>query len=88
LAYPVAKRDWAEERRFDEGLQKLKRWVVLIRVVVGKGEGGIREIGNERWIALLAARVFPSCGGPKVPMALPVDGRAAVLAGKRAQEIG
>jgi hypothetical protein len=28
FAYPVAKRDWAEERRFDEALQKLKRWVV------------------------------------------------------------
>jgi hypothetical protein len=28
FAYPVAKRDWAEERRFDEGLQRLKRWVV------------------------------------------------------------
>jgi hypothetical protein len=28
IAYPVAKRDWAEERRFEEGLQKLKRWVV------------------------------------------------------------
>ena len=28
FAYPVAKRDWAGERRFDEGLQKLKRWVV------------------------------------------------------------
>ena len=28
FAYPVAKRDWAEERRFDEGLQKLKRWIV------------------------------------------------------------
>jgi hypothetical protein len=28
FAYPVAKRDWAEERRFEEALQKLKRWVV------------------------------------------------------------
>ena len=28
FVYPVARRDWAEERRFDEGLQKLKRWVV------------------------------------------------------------
>jgi hypothetical protein len=28
FAYPVARRDWAEERRFDEGLQRLKRWVV------------------------------------------------------------
>jgi hypothetical protein len=28
FAYPVAKRDWAEERRFEEWLQKLKRWVV------------------------------------------------------------
>jgi hypothetical protein len=28
FAYPVAKRDWAEERRFDEGFQRLKRWVV------------------------------------------------------------
>jgi hypothetical protein len=28
FAYPVAKLDWAEERRFDEMLQKLKRWVV------------------------------------------------------------
>jgi hypothetical protein len=28
FAYPVAKRDWAEERRFEEGLQRLKRWVV------------------------------------------------------------
>ena len=28
FAYPVAKRDWAEERRFDEALQRLKRWVV------------------------------------------------------------
>jgi hypothetical protein len=25
---PVAKRDWAEERRFEEGLQKLKGWIV------------------------------------------------------------
>ena len=24
---PVAKRDWAEERRFEEGLQRLRRWV-------------------------------------------------------------
>jgi hypothetical protein len=28
FAYPVAKRDWAEERRFDEALTRLKRWVV------------------------------------------------------------
>jgi hypothetical protein len=28
FAYPVAKRDWAEERRFDEALQRLKRWIV------------------------------------------------------------
>jgi hypothetical protein len=28
FAYPVAKRDWAEERRFEDALQKLKRWVV------------------------------------------------------------
>ena len=28
FACPVAKRDWVQERRFDEGLQKLKRWVV------------------------------------------------------------
>jgi hypothetical protein len=27
FAYPVAKRDWLEERRFEEGLQRLKRWV-------------------------------------------------------------
>jgi hypothetical protein len=27
FAYPVAKRDWAEERRFEEGLEKLRRWV-------------------------------------------------------------
>jgi hypothetical protein len=27
FAYPVAKRDWDEERRFEEGLQRLKRWV-------------------------------------------------------------
>ena len=27
FAYPVAKRDWAEERRFEEGLARLKRWV-------------------------------------------------------------
>jgi hypothetical protein len=28
FAYPLAKRDWAEERRFDEALTRLKRWVV------------------------------------------------------------
>jgi hypothetical protein len=28
FAYPVAKRGWAEERRFEEGPQRLKRWVV------------------------------------------------------------
>ena len=28
FAYPVAQRDWAEERRFEEGLQRLKRWIV------------------------------------------------------------
>ena len=27
FAYPVAKKDWAEERRFEEGLEKLRRWV-------------------------------------------------------------
>jgi hypothetical protein len=27
FAYPVAKKDWAEERRFEEGLQRLKRWI-------------------------------------------------------------
>ena len=27
FAYPVAKKDWAEERRFEEGLARLKRWV-------------------------------------------------------------
>ena len=27
FAYPVAKKDWAEERRFEEGLDRLKRWV-------------------------------------------------------------
>jgi hypothetical protein len=26
-AYPVAKRDWAEERRFEEGLKRLRRWI-------------------------------------------------------------
>jgi hypothetical protein len=24
----IAKRDWAEERRFEEGLQRLKRWIM------------------------------------------------------------
>jgi hypothetical protein len=28
FAYPVAKRDWAEGRRFEEGLLRLKRWIV------------------------------------------------------------
>ena len=28
FAYPVARKDWAEERRFDESLARLKRWVV------------------------------------------------------------
>ncbi|MGZ3339900.1 MAG: hypothetical protein ACXU9B_08990, partial [Reyranella sp.] len=28
FAYPVAIRDWAEERRFEEGLERLRRWVV------------------------------------------------------------
>ena len=28
FAHPVAKRDWAEERRFEEGLQRLKRWIM------------------------------------------------------------
>jgi hypothetical protein len=28
FAYPVAKRDWAAERRFEEGLTRLRRWVV------------------------------------------------------------
>ena len=28
FARPVAKRDWAEERRFEEGLKRLRRWVV------------------------------------------------------------
>src|SRR5882757_5075503 len=28
FAYPVARKDWAAERRFDEGLARLKRWVV------------------------------------------------------------
>ena len=28
FAYPVERRDWAEERRFEEGLTRLKRWVV------------------------------------------------------------
>ncbi len=28
FAYPVAKKDWAEERRFEEGLKRLRRWVV------------------------------------------------------------
>ena len=27
FAYPVAKKDWAEERRFEEGLQRLNRLV-------------------------------------------------------------
>ena len=27
FAYPIDKRDWAEERRFEEGLPRLKRWV-------------------------------------------------------------
>ncbi len=27
FAYPVTKRDWAEERRFQEGLDRLRRWV-------------------------------------------------------------
>jgi hypothetical protein len=27
FARPIAKRDWAEERRFEEGLQRLRRWV-------------------------------------------------------------
>jgi hypothetical protein len=28
FASPVAKRDWAEERRFEEGPQRLKRWIM------------------------------------------------------------
>jgi hypothetical protein len=28
FAYPVSKRDLAEERRFDEALMRLKRWIV------------------------------------------------------------
>jgi hypothetical protein len=28
FAFPVAKRDWAQERRYEEGVQRLKRWVV------------------------------------------------------------
>jgi hypothetical protein len=28
FAYPVARKDWAAERRFDESLARLKRWVV------------------------------------------------------------
>jgi hypothetical protein len=28
FAYSVAKRDWAGERRFEEGLKTLRRWVV------------------------------------------------------------
>jgi hypothetical protein len=28
FARPVAKRDWAEERRFEEGLKRLRRWIV------------------------------------------------------------
>jgi hypothetical protein len=28
FALPVAKRDWAQERRFEEGLARLRRWVV------------------------------------------------------------
>jgi hypothetical protein len=28
FAYPVARKDWAAERGFDEGLARLKRWVV------------------------------------------------------------
>ena len=28
FAYPVAKRDWAAERRFEEGLKRLRRWIV------------------------------------------------------------
>ena len=28
FAYPVLKHDWAEERRIEEKLRKLKRWVV------------------------------------------------------------
>ena len=27
FAYPVAKREWAEERRFEEGLKRLRRWI-------------------------------------------------------------
>ena len=27
FADPVAEKDWAEERRFEDGLQRLKRWV-------------------------------------------------------------
>jgi hypothetical protein len=28
FAYPVAKRDWTEVRRFEEGLKRLRRWIV------------------------------------------------------------
>jgi hypothetical protein len=28
FAYPVAKRDWAEDRRFDEALMRPTRWIV------------------------------------------------------------
>ena len=39
FAYPVARRDWAEERRFDQGLQKLKRWVCESRFsAAGRGQ--------------------------------------------------
>jgi hypothetical protein len=27
FAYLVAKKDWAEERRFEEGLKRLRRWI-------------------------------------------------------------
>jgi hypothetical protein len=32
FAYPVAKKDWAEEGRFEDGLQRLKRWVRCVGV--------------------------------------------------------
>jgi hypothetical protein len=32
FADPVAKKDWAEEGRFEDGLQRLKRWVRCVGV--------------------------------------------------------
>jgi len=77
FAYPVVKRDWAEERRFDEGTKKLKGWMVIRSAA----ECRRPRCGGRRWAM---ERRLPI---PPLPPSAPPGGRRQYLRDRIANDL-